>query len=456
MEKNKPPKASTTVFLIFSTMLLSLALFGCGVYSLYISIGFRFLNRSAIAGLNTASLYTYPNSGFGTGSGTMIGLILVSIVMVTLGIAMVIIFFKQLPLYKQIKFVVKMPNVKYKEYSQQAKKSVIVWSIIAYITTIAFSVFALIVVYRSGVSANYLWILATLYFIVLGLSIASMVLMFVKIAQLSKIRKTLKENEKNSDVDFGKDDRDETNKREEIQADVDTPKPSENGNNADFLCKDAEQNQKNIQKIEEQSSNENDIAKLEKNKAEISQGDSNVIENLHSEKPLKDLNSGEIANGQGSKAEQNTGDIVNFKTGTGQNLNSAKYGESDSQWQTSQMEQIGRDYVNLEQPRQPDSNTSQSADGTQPSIVVNIPEQNKEQKQNIGERLFTDGIFELGDQLVKLRELHVSGLISNEEYTMLREKWIDAVLSEPLFGKKRTKNKNKSTARNIIGGDISE
>lgn len=428
MDKNKPPKRSTTVFLIFSTMLLCLALFGCGIYSLYISIGFRFLNRSAVAGLNTASLYTYPNSSFGTGSGTMMGLILVSIIMVALGIAMAIIFFKQLPLYKQIKFISKMPNVKYREYSKQAKKSVIVWSIIAYIVSIAFSVFALIVVYRSGVSANYLWILATLYFIVLGLSIASMVLMFVKIAQLSKIRKFLLENEKNeNNLDINANDKnknddnlkDKQRIQEETKPEITTTK-SFGGGNTDFLSQDSSWDQKKVQKIEdEQSINDNGIAKLEKNSIEISQSDGTLAKVAQGEKMLQDLNSGAIDDRQVSLVGQGTSS-----------------------------------FSNLEQPKQTDSNILQNAESTQPSIVVNIPEQSKDQERSIGERLFTDGIFELGDQLVKLREMHVSGLISNEEYTMLREKWIDAVMSEPLFGKKRTKNKNRATPKSLDQRDV--
>lgn len=498
MEKNKPPKASTTVFLIFSTMLLSLALFGCGIYSLYISIGFRFLNRSAIAGLNTASLYTYPNSGYGTGGGTMVGLILVSIVMVALGIAMVIIFFKQLPLYRQIKFIAKMPNVKYKEYSQQAKKSVIVWSIIAYIITIAFSVFALIVVYRSGVSANYLWILATLYFIVLGLSIASMVLMFVKIAQLSKIRKTLKNNENSEnlsnsahgmgeiDINIDASPQGSTHTRvdkflkddnaEPVQSDIygetdqiytanGAKNPASQNKTAYARAQEGQSDGQNSQHAypynfpnEEHSNSSNDdtkiqVSKLGKNRFEISQNDSSLVEDFQIKKTSKNINSGEIDNGRASKAEQGGGNLANLENGAGQNANGgAKFEEEASVKQPTQPQTWG-DYANLEQSKQTDLMASQNTESAQPSIVVNIPEQSKEQKQSIGERLFTDGIFELGDQLVKLRELHVSGLISNEEYTMLREKWIDAVLSEPLFDKKRTKNKNKSTAKNANNGD---
>lgn len=349
MDKNKKPKQSTTVFLIISTMLLSLALFACGVYSLYISIGFRFLNRSAVSGLNTATLYTYPNSSYGTGSGTMIGLILISIVMVGLGIAMAIIFFKQLPLYKQIKFIAKMPNVKYKEYSQQAKKSVIVWSIIAYIIAIAFSIFALIVVYRSGVSANYLWIIAATYFVVLGLSIASMVLMFVKIAQLSKIRRTLKDNEHKENI------------KKQLEQKYILVKPEDG------------------------------------------------------QEPLKTMpqTNIKIEQPEPAKLETQPAESAAIATPVGQNIE-----------------------VQPASPQLP--NSGATAPAVQQTPVVT------EEPKNIAERLFTDGIFELGDQLVKLREIHVSGLISNEEYTLLREKWIDAVLNEPLFGKKRAnKLKNK-------------
>ncbi len=317
MEKNKKPKQSTTIFLIASTMLLSLALFACGIYSLYISIGFRFLNRSAVVGLNTATLYTYPNSNYGTGSSTMVGLILISIIMLGLGIGMAIIFFKQMPLYKQIRLVAKMPNVKYKDYSKQAKKSVIVWSIIAYIVCIAFSIFAIIVVYRSGVSANYLWIIVTAYFIVLALSIASLILMFVKIAQLSKIRRTLQSNE------------DRENIKQQLE-------------------------QKYILVKEESESKEQPKPIKPEEREVVAVAEPNI-----SEQPVKE------------------------------------------------------------------------------TIMV-------EPKPSIAERLFTDGIFELSDQLVKLREIHVSGLISTEEYTLLRQKWIDAVLNEPLFGKRKSvKTKTK-------------
>lgn len=340
MEKNKKPKQSTTVFLIFSTMLLSLALFACGIYSLYISIGFRFINRSAVMGLNTATLYTYPNSSYGTGSGTMVGLILISLIMIGLGIGMAIIFIKQLPLYKQIRFIAKMPNVKYKDYSKQAKKSIIVWSIIAYIIAIAFSIFAIIVVYRSGVSANYLWIIVTTYFVVLGLSIASMVLMFVKIAQLSNIKRTLLNNEEKENI------------KKQIEQKYVLVKPEEE--------KPAAQAKKETE----------------------------------SNKPLTNISVEE---------PQPVQDLVDVA-------------------------------------KQPLQTVVQPT--AEPVALPVLPSINlDEPKASIGERLFTDGIFELGDQLVKLREIHVSGLISNEEYTLLREKWIDAVLKEPLFGKKRKPKK---------------
>ncbi len=325
-------KQGVTIFLILCTLVLSVALIGCGIYSLYISIGFRFLNRSAISGINTTSLYTYPSSTYGTGGGTMVGLILISIVMLGLGIGMIIIFIKQLPLYKQIRFIAKMPNVKYQDYSKQAKKSVIVWSIIGYIVCIAFSVFAIVVVYRSGISANYLWIVATAYFVVLGLSIASMVLMFVKIGQLSKIRKTLKQNEQ-------------------------------------------------IENFEQQLEEEKDNSEKE------------------DEQNKKD----------------NTEWIVPI-------LDEEPVAKTPVLTQSSETNASNK---NLQSPEK------------QPIVVLEEP------KPTMAERLFTDGIFELSDQLQKLREIHISGLISNEEYTLLREKWIDAVLSEPLFGKKR-QNKIKS------------
>lgn len=305
MENNtgKKPNKSITIFLIFSTMLLSVALFACGVYALYISIGFKFIQDSTYANINTTTLYTYPNSVYGTGTGTMVGLIIVSLVMLALGIGVSIIFFKQLPLYKQIKLVNKLPSVKYQDYSKKVKKSVIVYSIIAYVICIAFSIFSIIVATKSGIANNYLGLIITLFSVVLALSIASMVLMIVKVVQLTKIKKKMKMTE------------------------------------CDCEIKDKET------------------------------------------KPVK--------NEKNNYTEDNKTEKANI--------------------------------ITEEKP-----------------IIIEHKEDN---------RLFSDGIFELGDQLQKLREMHISGLIDADEYMIIREKWINAMLSEPLFGKKhKSKTKKKNPA----------
>ncbi len=313
--KEQKPKKSLTIFLICCTMLLSLACLGAGVYSLYISIGFRFLRRSAVGGLNTSALYTYSNSGYTTGGGTMIGLILVSLVMLGLGIGMTIIFFKQLPLYKQIKLVAKLPTIKYKDYSKKVRKSVIVYSIISYIVCIGFSIFAIVVAFKSEISPNYLWIVVSAFAAVLALSISSMVLMFLKLGQLSKIKKKLKSNEAGDNS-------------EGESADNDNLKPS---------------------------------SKHKKSK------NNNITSSENVQEPQKNID-------------------------------------------------INTEIVKTDEPK----------------------------------KLFTDGIFELNSQLQKLREMHLSGLIDSNEYTLIREKWINAVLSEPLFGKKQKVKIKSSPKSNLI------
>lgn len=311
--KVNKPKKSLTVFLICCTMLLSAACICAGIYSLYISIGFRFMRRSAVGGLNTSTLYTYSNSGYGTGGGTMMSLILVSLVMLGLGIAMTIIFFKQLPLYKQIKLVAKLPNIKYKDYSQKVKKSVIVYSIIGYIVCIGFSIFSIVVAFNSGISANYLWIVIAGFSVVLALSISSMILMFLKLGQLSKIKKALKAQEKEEE-----------------------------------------------------------------------------------EKP------------QDKKLESSKSDKNNKQV----------------------------------------QDTTKNVEVQKPEVI---------EIKETGSKLFSDGIFELNSQLQKLREMHISGLIDSEEYTKIRQKWIDAVLSEPLFGKKtKTKSNTRNSKSNLILSGFSE
>ena len=303
MEEKKPKKA-ITIFLIASTMLLSLALFGCGLYSLYISIGFRFLTNSAL--INTNPLLTYSSSVYTNGSGTLVGLILISIVMLALGVGMAVIFFKQLPLYKQIKLIRKMPNIKYKDYSKEAKKSVIILSIVAYIVCIGFAVFAIITAVSSGVARNYLWAIVGSYAIVLVLAISSMTLMIAKVVQLSKIKSAIRHKE------------------------VDSAEQQEN-----FTIQPAQMG-------EPQTAERVEIVSL---------AEPNIV----------------------SEQTQNVSGLID--------------------------------------------NSVQRTD-----------------------KLFSDGIFELGEQLQKLREMHINGLIDAEEYTLLREKWINAVLVAPLFGKKQRKH----------------
>jgi len=310
----KKPKKSITIFLIASTMLLSFALFGCGLYSLYISIGFKFLSNSAL--INTSPLLTYSNSVYGTGNGTMVGLILISIVMLALGIGMAVVFFKQLPLYRQIKLIAKLPNIKYKQYSKEAKKGIVVLSIIAYIVCIAFAVFAIITAVSSGVNQNYLWAIVGSYVLVLVLSIASMVLMIVKVVQLSKIKNTMLTKELFME-EYTKPNRTEEQKSQK----------------------------------EEHSAEQVEIV------------------------PLADVE------------------------------------------QTPVLEQIV---------------------DAQPKVETKT------------DRLFSDGIFELGEQLQKLREMHISGLIDAEEYTLIRQKWINAVLAVPLFDKKPRRSRG---ARQVNAAD---
>ncbi len=325
MEKIDKPKPIrwVTFMLIFCTMALCGVLFGGGIYSLYVSIGFKFLSNNTFAGINTTSLYTYSNSIYGTGTGRMVGLIIISIIMLGLGIGMAVIFFKQLPLFKQIKLIRNLPTVKYKEFKQQTRKGVIIVSIIAYIVCIAFSVFAIIVASRSGLAYNYVWAVIIWYFLVLLLSIVSMIIMIVKIVQLSKIKRQI--------IDYELD-----NKNEVDDCDA--------------------QNQKIV---EEEDVKEPEIA--------IIQCDDSV-----------------------------------------------------------KKDPINQDKITEIQIEKTD-------------------------------KLFSDGIFELGDQLQKLREMHISGLIDAEEYVLIREKWINAVLNEPLFGKKSNRVKkakvtNKTNKNSVIDG----
>jgi hypothetical protein len=390
MEKveQKPVKKSVTVWLITTSLLLSLALFACGIYSLYISIGFRFLQRSGMQGVNTSALYTYSNSVYGTGGERMVGLILVSIVMLGLGVGMAVIFFKQLPLYKQIKLLAKLPNVKDKNYSVQTKKGVVAISIIAYVICIAFSIFAIFVALTSGISANYVWIVVVAFAVVLTLSVASLVLMIIKIVQLKKLR-----NMFNS----------ATNLQE--NKDIKEEKPQNDGQ------KDEDSQKEDAQAAENANKN------------------ADKPQTLAQEQPQTTMPFAQVAymlpNGQWvlAGAQSVVPSSIEIFGGVAPNV-----------------------YAPNMQPTMPAQTQKNSG------IEQNVEKTDKE-KEPTPHRLFSDGIFELSGQLQKLREMHVSGLIDGEEYQIIREKWIDAVVSEPLFPKtKKPKAKTKDAA--VDSGNI--
>lgn len=361
----KQPKKAITVFLIISTLMLSLALVIGGVYSLYVSIGFSFLQGSAVGGVNTSALYTYSNSGYGTGGGSLVGLIITSIIMLGLGVAMGVIFFKQLPLYRQIKLIAKMPNVKYKHYSAQVKKSVIAFSIIAYFACVGFCIFAIVVASRQPLSTNYKWVVLLAYSIVLLLAIASMTLMFIKLAQLSKIKKQLKNNDLASQV------------REQ----------------ADSL---AEQKTKEY---------------------------------------LANLNSSQESSNQDSSIASQLKDAAGSKDGQSKFAGNAPatYGEQLIDQQNQLIAQLSGMLDKVLQAQAASNNA-----GANGELAQQENSQAAANTQN-SDSIFESGVFELSNALVKLREIHVSGLIDSSEYTQIREKWINAVLRQPLF------NANKKT-----------
>ena len=72
-----------------------------------------------------------------------------------------------------------------------------------------------------------------------------------------------------------------------------------------------------------------------------------------------------------------------------------------------------------------------------------MKEEHTQMQENLQEQksdeLFNNGIFELGEQLKKLREMLVVGLINTAEYEAIRTKWIDALLGSTLLGKKQTR-----------------
>ena len=279
----------------------------------------------------------------------MVGLILISILMLGLGVGMAVIFFKQLPLYKQIKLIAKMPSIKYKDYSRQARKSVVTYSIIAYVVCIAFAVFAIVVALRSGIASNYLWIIVVSYGVVLALSVASMVLMIVKVVQLSKIKRTLIEREVFSEEEH-------TPEAEEVEPSKEQQPPQ------DSEAKKQQQTQQESKEYQPEKSN-----------------------------VMSDITLSQVEDSSATKSEEQT----------------------------------------------------QPADAEK-TVIINNVQPKVETKQD---KLFSDGIFELADQLQKLREMHISGLISEGEYTLLREKWLNAVLSAPLFGKKPHRTKKPMSGK---------
>lgn len=206
---NMKKSNKTTVFYVFVSIALFLALAGGGVYGLYLSIGMNFMGSTGSFGGTNAnyssvgrtSNVSYQNTLADNMNGSSISIIILSVVLIVIAICDFVSMIKQVTFFKQYQFVKDSAVVKGIEKKTKSKTAVIVFAFIIDIFSIVASVFGLFFAFRYFAGNGFSWVFYLINGLIAILAIISIILLIVKIKQRNK----LKQYVKSSKAKFGDD-----------------------------------------------------------------------------------------------------------------------------------------------------------------------------------------------------------------------------------------------------------
>ncbi len=184
-----------SVFYILSSIMLLFVLVGGGVYGIYVSLGFKFMNNTfsnVVGGVDSATNVAYSSGGYAE-NYSMTGVIILSIALIVLAIFDFISMIKQLMFFKQFKVVKNSTLEQVVERKVKSKKSVIVFACTIDVLSFIVGVVGLFVNARTMPRITYSWVFYLIDGFVCLFAIVSLVLLFVKLKKVKENYKQMRE-----------------------------------------------------------------------------------------------------------------------------------------------------------------------------------------------------------------------------------------------------------------------
>ncbi len=199
MKKSK----KVSVFYIISCLLLFTGLVFGGCYGVYLSVGLKFV-RSSVSnfteGMSAGDARNVSVGGSVNYSTSMVGVIILSIALIVLSIFDFVYLIKQVTFFKQFKPVAESGIVKKVEKKIKSRGKVIFFVFLIDILSLATGVAGIFVNSKSFTSGNFVWIMYVVDGLIALFSLASIVLLIIKLKQAKKLKeeqdKHLQESEK--------------------------------------------------------------------------------------------------------------------------------------------------------------------------------------------------------------------------------------------------------------------
>jgi len=187
-----------TAFYVLSSILLFGALIFGGVYGIYVSSGVNFMGSAMNNVPNTSG--TASNVSMGAESvgmrPSMSGIVILSITLIVISVLDFVSLIKQIIFFKQFKMVRESSVEKSIEKKVKSKGSVVFFTILIDLLSLAAGVSGLFLNTRSFVRNGILWVLYLIDGVIVAFSLLSFILLIVKLKQNKKL------NNENKNANF--------------------------------------------------------------------------------------------------------------------------------------------------------------------------------------------------------------------------------------------------------------
>lgn len=177
-----------SAFYVISSLCLLLVLAAGGIYGIYVSVGVNFARStmSNMTGSVSEGISNYSYGGTVNFQGSMVGVIILSIVLVVLAVLDIISLAKQVVLFKQFK-IVRESKVEQKiEKKIKSKGAILFFAVLIDILSLGVGIAGIFINSKAFVANNISWALYLIDGLVSLFALISLVLLIIKLKQLKK------------------------------------------------------------------------------------------------------------------------------------------------------------------------------------------------------------------------------------------------------------------------------